>query len=232
MTAMIEFKSVSKIYGQGRKALQNISFAVDAGEFVYLTGHSGAGKTTVLHLIALIEKVSMGNILFNGADVTDMPAKEVPFYRRRVGMIFQDHHLMMNRTVAENVALPLRIRNADPAETAARVREALGRVGLFNREDDYPAFLSAGEQQRVGIARALAARPDILLADEPTGNLDKKLSLDILELFAGLNADGATVIMASHDMDLLATIPRRLIEVRQGRLVYDGAFARDGAGGR
>lgn len=219
---MIEFKSVSKIYLQGQRALQNICFKVDRGDFVFLTGHSGAGKTSVLRLIALIERVSMGNILFNGEDVTDLPLNRIPYYRRHIGMIFQDHHLMMNRTVAENTALPLLIQNYSMEESMERVSEVLERVGLKHKENCYPVYLSTGEQQRVGIARAIIGKPDVLLADEPTGNLDKELSLEILSLFESLNNDGTTVIMASHDIDLLKNGDHRVISLQNGHLIYDG----------
>lgn len=222
---MIEFKSVSKIYHQGQIALQNISFKVSPGEFVYLTGHSGAGKTSLLQLIAVIERASIGQILFNGQDITDISLKRIPLLRRRIGMIFQDHHLMMNRTVAENVALPLLIRDYTEEETVDLVRQALEKVGLKHKEEYYPSYLSTGEQQRVGIARAIVARPDVILADEPTGNLDKGLSLDILALFEMLHQDGTTVIMASHDIDLLATGPHRTLVLNQGHLTYDGEFS-------
>ena len=219
---MIEFKSVSKIYLQGQSALQNICFKVDRGDFVFLTGHSGAGKTSVLRLIALIERVSMGNILFNGEDVTDLSLNRIPYYRRHIGMIFQDHHLMMNRTVAENTALPLLIQNYSMEESMERVSEVLERVGLKHKENCYPVYLSTGEQQRVGIARAIIGKPDVLLADEPTGNLDKELSLEILSLFESLNNDGTTVIMASHDIDLLKNGDHRVISLQNGHLIYDG----------
>ncbi len=222
---MIEFKSVSKIYQQGQIALQNISFKVNPGEFVYLTGHSGAGKTSLLQLIAVIERASIGQILFNDQDITDISFKKIPFLRRRIGMIFQDHHLMMNRTVAENVALPLLIRDYTEEESMDLVRQVLDKVGLRHKDEYYPYCLSTGEQQRVGIARAIVAHPDVILADEPTGNLDKGLSLDILDLFEMLHQDGTTVIMASHDIDLLATKPHRTLVLNRGHLVYDGEFS-------
>lgn len=221
---MIEFKSVSKVYQQGQIALQNINFKISSGEFVYLTGHSGAGKTSLMQLIAVIERASIGQVLFNGKDITDISLKEIPYLRRRIGMIFQDHHLMLNRTVAENVALPLLIRDFDEDEAYELVKQALEKVGLQNKEEFYPLSLSTGEQQRVGIARAVVARPDVILADEPTGNLDKGLSQDILALFELLNRDGTTVVMASHDTDLLSTSPHRTLVLNHGHLVYDGEF--------
>ena len=221
---MIEFKSVSKVYQQGQIALQNINFKISSGEFVYLTGHSGAGKTSLMQLIAVIERASIGQVLFNGKDITDISLKEIPYLRRRIGMIFQDHHLMLNRTVAENVALPLLIRDFDEDEAYELVKQTLEKVGLQNKEEFYPLSLSTGEQQRVGIARAVVARPDVILADEPTGNLDKGLSQDILALFELLNRDGTTVVMASHDTDLLSTSPHRTLALNHGHLVYDGEF--------
>lgn len=221
---MIEFTKVGKIYLQGQNALQRISFLIDRGEMVYLTGHSGAGKSTLLRIIAAMERVSIGKVVFDNQDITDIKSKNIPELRRKIGMVFQDHHLMMGRTVAENVALPLLIKDMHIDDIIPLIKEVLERVGLQGKGNLYPINLSTGEQQRVGIARAIIAKPLVLLADEPTGNLDRKLSAEILDLFSELNQDGMTIIMATHDIELISTKPRRTIRLQQGHLVADGMF--------
>jgi cell division transport system ATP-binding protein len=221
---MIEFSKVGKIYLQGQNALQRISFIINNGEMVYLTGHSGAGKSTLLRIIAAMEKVSIGNVLLNGQDITDIKPKEIPKLRRKIGMVFQDHHLMMGRTVAENVALPLLIHDISLDEIIPLVSKAIDRVGLKGKGALYPINLSTGEQQRVGIARAIIAKPLVLLADEPTGNLDAKLSTGILDLFSELNQEGMTIMMATHDIELIRKQPRRTLHLQQGHLIADGMF--------
>ena len=220
---MITFADVGKVYPCGQcSALQNISFTIDKGEVVFLTGHSGAGKSTVLRIISGLEKATAGRVYFEKQDVTSISRSELPFYRRHIGMIFQDHKLMMNRTVAENVALPLLIREHSMAYALPLVEQALSRVGILSKINAYPQYLSAGEQQRVGIARAMIGKPDVLLADEPTGNLDRALSIEILELFLALNREeGMTVVMATHDLELLSLANRRCLELQNGRLVLD-----------
>lgn len=220
---MITFADVGKVYPCGQcSALQNISFTIDKGEVVFLTGHSGAGKSTVLRIISGLEKATAGRVYFEEQDVTSISRSELPFYRRHIGMIFQDHKLMMNRTVAENVALPLLIREHGMAYALPLVEQALSRVGILSKINAYPQYLSAGEQQRVGIARAMIGKPDVLLADEPTGNLDRALSIEILELFLALNREeGMTVVMATHDLELVSLANRRCLELQNGRLVLD-----------
>ena len=220
---MITFADMGKVYPCGQcSALQNISFTIDKGEVVFLTGHSGAGKSTVLRIISGLEKATAGRVYFEKQDVTSISRSELPFYRRHIGMIFQDHKLMMNRTVAENVALPLLIREHSMAYALPLVEQALSRVGILSKINAYPQYLSAGEQQRVGIARAMIGKPDVLLADEPTGNLDRALSIEILELFLALNREeGMTVVMATHDLELVSLANRRCLELQNGRLVLD-----------
>lgn len=220
---MITFADVGKVYPCGQcSALQNISFTIDKGEVVFLTGHSGAGKSTVLRIISGLEKATAGRVYFEKQDVTSISRSELPFYRRHIGMIFQDHKLMMNRTVAENIALPLLIREHSMAYALPLVEQALSRVGILSKINAYPQYLSAGEQQRVGIARAMIGKPDVLLADEPTGNLDRALSIEILELFLALNREeGMTVVMATHDLELVSLANRRCLELQNGRLVLD-----------
>lgn len=220
---MITFADVGKVYPCGQcSALQNISFTIDKGEVVFLTGHSGAGKSTVLRIISGLEKATAGRVYFEKQDVTSISRSELPFYRRHIGMIFQDHKLMMNRTVAENVALPLLIREHSMAYALPLVEQALSRVGILSKINAYPQYLSAGEQQRVGIARAMIGKPDVLLADEPTGNLDRALSIEILELFLALNREeGMTVVMATHNLELVSLANRRCLELQNGRLVLD-----------
>lgn len=220
---MIVFEDVSKVYPLGQNsALQNISFNINVGEMVFLTGHSGAGKSTLLRIISGLEKATLGKVFFENTDVTSLSKKELPFYRRQIGMVFQDHKLMLNRTVAENVALPLLIREYNMADALPLVERALSRVGILSKLNTYPQYLSAGEQQRVGIARAMIGKPKVLLADEPTGNLDRGLSFEILELFTELNRDeGITVIMATHDLELVNFAQKRNIELQGGRLAFD-----------
>ncbi|RXJ73029.1 cell division ATP-binding protein FtsE [Veronia nyctiphanis] len=216
---MIQFQQVSKAYQGGKQALQKVSFQLEKGEMAFLTGHSGAGKSTLLKLLCAIERPSDGTILFNGHDISRLPGKDIPFLRRRIGMIFQDHKLLMDRTVFDNVALPLRINLADESEVKKRVSAALDKVDLLDKALCLPIQLSGGEQQRVGIARAVVNRPLVLIADEPTGNLDADLSKQIMSLFKQFNRIGVTVLMATHDTSLLGSYPEiRRLELQQGRL--------------
>lgn len=218
---MIQFDSVGKQYPGGYEALSGLSFRIEQGELVFLTGHSGAGKSTLLKLIPVLERPSRGQIVLNGIDLGQLSSRRIPFLRRRVGMIFQDHRLLYDRTVFENVALPLVIAGVPHRDLARRVRAALDKVGLLHRETAYPITLSGGEQQRVGIARAVVTRPPILLADEPTGNLDPELSEEIMGLFEAFNRVGVTVLIASHDLGLIRRLGHRYLSLAEGRLVGD-----------
>ena len=218
---MIRFEQVSKLYLGGHQALQKVSFHLQKGEMAFLSGHSGAGKSTLLKLITMMERPSDGRIGFNGYDVTRLARKDVPIIRRQIGMIFQDHRLLMDRTVFDNVALPLVIDGFTPAETQKRVSAALDKVGLHDKSGYLPLMLSGGEQQRVGIARAIVNTPPLLLADEPTGNLDAQLAADIMHLFAEFNHLGTSVLIASHDMGLIQASGCRILTLQEGRLVGD-----------
>ncbi|MGE4616084.1 MAG: cell division ATP-binding protein FtsE [Gammaproteobacteria bacterium] len=218
---MFHFSAVTKTYPGGNQGLRNIDFLIEAGEYTFLTGHSGAGKSTLLRLIALIERTSRGNVIVDGRNLERVSAHEVPYYRRHIGMIFQEHKLLPRRSVFENVALPLTVAAIRPREIRKRVRAALDKVNLLPKERATPDTLSAGEQQRVGIARAVVNRPTILLADEPTGNLDPGLSQEILALFDQFNQVGVTVMIATHDAQLLRKGHRRVIELKEGSLLSD-----------
>ena len=218
---MIAFEHVGKRYGGRFEALANLDFGVRRGEMLFLTGHSGAGKSSLLRLIMRLERPSRGRILVAGHDIARLHASQVPFYRRQIGVVFQDHQLLFDRSIYHNVALPLAIRGMEPREAARRVRAALDKVGLLHRERALPIELSGGEQQRVGIARAVVNKPALLLADEPTGNLDPQLSADIMALFEDFNRIGTTVMIASHDLALIARLRHRTLRLREGRLVAD-----------
>jgi cell division transport system ATP-binding protein len=218
---MIRFSAVSKVYPGGHQALADVSFEIGRGEFTFITGHSGAGKSTLLRLIALIERQTSGQIEVNGQDLQRIVRQQIPYYRRRIGFIFQDHRLLTDRSAFDNVALPLTISGLTPAEIGKRVRAALDRVGLLDKERNLPSQLSAGEQQRVGIARAVAHKPDVLIADEPTGNLDADLSHDIMDLFDRFNQVGVTVIIATHDVDLLQDFGHRVITLKGGSVLAE-----------
>lgn len=226
---MIFFDSVSKQYPGGHEALRSLSFQVDRGEMVFLTGHSGAGKSTLLKLIPVLERPSRGQIVINGINLNRLSSRRIPYLRRRVGMIFQDHRLLHDRTVYDNVALPLVIAGVPHRDIGRRVRAALDKVSLLHRETAYPVTLSGGEQQRVGIARAVVTRPPILLADEPTGNLDPELSEEIMGLFEAFNRVGVTVLIASHDLDLIRRLGHRYLSLADGGLTADSG--RSGRGG-
>ncbi|HAD32228.1 MAG TPA: cell division ATP-binding protein FtsE, partial [Methylophaga sp.] len=195
-----------------------LSFELLSGEMAFLTGHSGAGKSTLLKLIALIERCSHGQVIVNNQNLSRLPKWKIPYYRRKIGLVFQDHNLLHDRTVFDNVALPLIIAGENHREIGRRVRAALDKVGLLGKERNLPIALSGGEQQRVGIARAVVNRPPVLLADEPTGNLDPELSREIMHLFEQFNQVGVTVFIASHDQDLISQLPYRHITLQQGRL--------------
>lgn len=215
---MIRFEQVYKRYEGQQEALSGLSFELISGEMAFLTGHSGAGKSTLLKLIALIERCSHGQVIVNNQNLSRLPKWKVPYYRRKIGLVFQDHNLLHDRTVFDNVALPLIIAGENHREIGRRVRAALDKVGLLGKERNLPIALSGGEQQRVGIARAVVNRPPVLLADEPTGNLDPELSREIMHLFEQFNQVGVTVFIASHDQDLISQLPYRHITLQQGRL--------------
>lgn len=223
---MIRFVRVSKAYLGGSQALQGIDFHLATGEMAFLTGHSGAGKSTLLKLICGIERPSDGQIWFNGYDVSRLKNREIPFLRRQIGMIFQDHHLLMDHTVFDNVSLPLVIVGTPVDEIKKRVSAALDKVGLLDKARCYPIQLSGGEQQRVGIARAVVNKPAVLLADEPTGNLDDQLSLSILQLFEEFNRVGVTVLMATHDMRLVNDHNYRVLTLKHGHMSGEQAYGK------
>lgn len=215
---MIHFKEVVKRYNNQHEALSGLSFDLEQGDMAFLTGHSGAGKSTLLKLIALIERSTHGQVWVNNQNLSRLPQWKIPYYRRKIGLVFQDHNLLYDRTVYDNVALPLIIAGENHREVGRRVRAALDKVGLLEKERSQPITLSGGEQQRVGIARAVVNRPPILLADEPTGNLDPNLSKDIMNLFEQFNQVGVTVFIASHDEGLINRMPYRRIILQNGRL--------------
>lgn len=216
---MIRFSNVSKAYrGSHKSALQNISFHLAAGSMTYLLGHSGAGKSTLLKLIMAMERANGGQIFFNGRNITRLSRYETPFLRRQIGMVHQDYRLLADLSVLENVALPLMVIGATPKEAQARALAALDRVNLREKAPHLPVHLSGGEQQRVNIARAIVHKPQLLLADEPTGNLDNALSLDIFNLFADLNQMGMTVLIATHNLDILKQLPKPCLCLEQGYL--------------
>lgn len=227
---MISFSNVSKTYPGGFLALKQVSFKLEAGEMAFLTGHSGAGKSTLLKLISLMEKPSTGRILINDTDLTGIKYQQIPYVRRRIGMIFQHHNLLTDRTIFDNVALPLIIEGYSQKEIRKRVEAALDKVHLANKLRCYPKMLSGGEQQRVGIARAIVNKPPIILADEPTGNLDPKLSLDIIQLFEEFNALGTSVLIATHDLGLIARMKYRTLTLKQGTMITDGLSLTNDAG--
>ncbi|MDB4363061.1 cell division ATP-binding protein FtsE [bacterium] len=218
---MIEFNSVSKVY-RGQRALADLSFLLDRGEMAFLTGHSGAGKSTLLKLIMLIEKPSNGEVLIDGQTLTKVRGSNIAKLRRNIGFVYQSHHLLSDRNVFDNVALPLMVAGFHHRDIARRVRAALDKVGLLSKEKQNPATLSGGEQQRVGIARAVVNKPPILLADEPTGNLDPQLSAEIMQLLHDFNNAGVTLLIATHDLALIAKMPHRSLILRQGQLIGGG----------
>lgn len=220
---MITLDRVGKRYTGGQQALANLSFSLERGEFAFITGHSGAGKSTLLKLILGIERPSGGRLIVNGADLGALTAKDLPAHRRQIGTVFQDHQLLNDRSVFDNVALPLEISGFDRRDSQRRVRAALDTVGLLSKEKLNPAALSGGEQQRVGIARAVVNTPKLILADEPTGNLDPALSAEIMEVFARFMNVGVTLLVASHDTALIESLGYRTLTLEQGKLKQDSA---------
>ncbi len=220
---MLRLREVSKTY-EGRKVLRDLDLKVESGEFVFLTGPSGAGKTTLLRMLYAAEKPSKGEVWVAGSRVDTLPRKKLPFLRRKIGIIFQDFKILTRKTVLENITFVLRFHGLGPAEAHERAYKVLKRLGLQHRQSAMPETLSGGEQQRVAIARALAYQPRLILADEPTGNLDADLAAELLSLLCDINYQGATVIVATHDQALLAAIPARALVLHKGRVEFDGMW--------
>jgi cell division transport system ATP-binding protein len=226
---MIRFDQVHKRYANGREALSGVSFKIEAGELAFLTGHSGAGKSSILKLIALIERPSRGQVLINNQNTGAVKPRGIPRFRQSIGVVFQDHKLLHDRPVSDNVALPLIVAGIPRREIDKRVRAALDQVGLLAKERSRPLELSTGEQQRVGIARAIVAKPALLIADEPTGNLDPDLALEIMQLFKRFNDVGVTVVIATHDVHLIDRFAARRIVLAEGRVIAQSGEAAQGA---
>ncbi|KAF1712470.1 cell division ATP-binding protein FtsE [Pseudoxanthomonas kalamensis DSM 18571] len=221
MSAVLRFENVSKQYPGGHAALEDVNFEVAQGEMLFVTGHSGAGKSTLLKLIHLSERPSRGAVVFGGRNLRQVRGRRIPLHRRQVGVVYQDHRLLTDRSVEENVGLPLILRGERRGEIDKRVREVLARLGLGHRGRALPAQLSAGEQQRVGIARAIIGEPALLVADEPTGNLDPTLATEIMSLFASMPERGTSVLVVSHDLPLIKRMRKRVLVLDHGRLMDD-----------
>ncbi len=218
---MIHFDNVTKRYPGGHDGLNGVNFHIEPGEMVFLTGHSGAGKSTLLKLIGLLERSTRGQVRVAGRNLTRLKRRQIPYHRREVGMIFQDHRLLYDRTIFDNIAMPLVVAGLGHQEIGRRVRAALDKVGLLSKEKAYPITLSGGEQQRVGIARAVVSKPPVVLADEPTGNLDPELSIEIMGLFEQFNSVGVTLLIATHDIELVSRLKKRELVLKNGRLAKD-----------
>lgn len=229
---MIEFRQVTKRYDSDHTALRQVNFHLGRGELAFLTGHSGAGKSTLLKLLMVMERPSAGEVVVGGQILNSLPKRQIPYIRRHIGVVFQNHQLLFDRTVFNNVAMPLEVMGATPRDIGRRVRAALDKVGLLSKEKMNPLQLSGGEQQRVGIARAVVNKPPLLLADEPTGNLDPKLSADIMNLFAQFSQVGVTVLIASHDLALINDMNRRTLTLDHGNLIAGGSPLQGGSSGR
>jgi cell division transport system ATP-binding protein len=221
---MIRFDQVHKRYPNGREALAGVSFEIESGHLAFLTGHSGAGKSSILKLIALIERPTRGQVIVNNRNIAGIKPRGIAQFRRQIGVVFQDHKLLQDRPVMDNVALPLIIAGTPKREIDKRVRAALDQVGLLGKEKSRPLELSSGEQQRVGIARAVVARPSLLIADEPTGNLDPDLARDVMQLFKRFSEVGVTVVVATHDVHLIESFDALRIVLSEGRVI-DGTVA-------
>jgi cell division transport system ATP-binding protein len=215
---LVSFSAVAKRYPGGQEALRQVSFALEAGELAFLTGRSGAGKSTLLKLIPAIERPSSGSVLVNGKNVASLKPSALPYLRRNIGLVFQDQKLLYDRSVYDNVMLPLSFSAHAPREAARRARAALDKVGLLARERSNPIQLSGGEQQRLAIARAVVNRPGLLIADEPTANLDADSAARILEIFVGFNQVGVTVLIATHDQALVQRYGKRVLRLEEGRI--------------
>ncbi|MEQ8205789.1 MAG: cell division ATP-binding protein FtsE [Woeseia sp.] len=213
---MIQIENVVKRFHSGQEALRGLTLSIERGEMVFVTGHSGAGKSTLLRLIALIERPTSGQVIVDGQNTSRVSRRRIPAYRRQIGMVFQDHKLLYDRPVFDNVALPLVIAGIGHREAGRKVRAALDQVGLLHKERQHPETLSSGEQQRVGIARAIVTRPKLLIADEPTGNLDPELSLEVMRIFRRFNEVGVTLLIASHDLALIDQLGCRRIALENG----------------
>ena len=220
---MIEFRQVSKRYDSDHTALRQVNFHLGRGELAFLTGHSGAGKSTLLKLIMVMERPSAGEVMVGGQRLNSLPKRQIPYIRRHIGVVFQNHQLLFDRTVFDNVAMPLEVMGVSPRDIGRRVRAALDKVGLLSKEKMNPMQLSGGEQQRVGIARAVVNKPPVLLADEPTGNLDPQLSADIMQLFTEFSQVGVTVLIATHDIALINQMGRRRLTLDHGELIAGGS---------
>ena len=216
---MIQFTNVSMIYPGGNKALQDIDLSIEKGEMVYISGRSGAGKSTLLRLINLIDRHTRGQIVIKGQNLERIKSKRISLFRRNIGFIFQDHKLLNDRTIFDNVALPLVIAGNTHQDIKRRVQASLDKVGLLSKINSYPMELSSGERQRIGFVRAVVHRPSILLADEPTGNLDPALSWEIMKLFEQFNQVGVTVMIASHEIDMIRHMQKRIIILNEGRVI-------------
>ena len=216
---MIEFRQVTKRYDSDHTALRQVNFHLDRGELAFLTGHSGAGKSTLLKLIMVMERPTAGEVIVGGQKLNSLPRRQIPYIRRHIGVVFQNHQLLFDRTVFDNVARPLEVMGASPDDIGRRVRAALDKVGLLNKEKMNPMQLSGGEQQRVGIARAVVNKPPVLLADEPTRNLDPELSADIMHLFTEFSQVGVTVLIATHDIALIDQMNKRRLTLDHGRMI-------------
>lgn len=216
---MIRFNHVTKRFSNGHDALMDVTFSLNSGEMVFLTGHSGAGKSTLLKLISLLEKPSSGTILLQGKNLVRIKQNAIPYIRQQIGLIFQNPYLLFDRSLLENVAVPLSIRGYHQSEITRRAHAALDQVGLLHKASYYPETLSCGEQQRVNIARAIVTKPPLILADEPTGNLDPDLSLEIMRLFERFNQVGVTILIATHALSVVSLLKHRIINLKNGRLV-------------
>ena len=214
----IRFEQVSKRYDSGHEAVRSVDFTLESGEMAFLTGHSGAGKSTLLKMLTLVEHPNRGEVWVGDQNLSKLSRSQVPYYRRTLGVVYQNHRLLADRTVFQNIALPLQISGYSRDDVGRRVRAALDRVGLLHTENAFPEALSSGEQQRIGIARAIVHKPRLLIADEPTGNLDPRLSLDIMHLFEQFNRVGTTVLIATHDVALIKRMKHRVLILDKGRM--------------
>ncbi len=226
---MIDFKHVTKVYEPKITALKDVNVHIDKGEFVFVLGHSGAGKSTFLKLMLREEKATKGEVIVNGYNLSKIKEKDIPYMRRTLGVVFQDFRLIPNLTAYENIAFAMRVTNIDEKEIKRRVPYILNLVGLAGKADKLPAQLSGGEQQRVALARALVHNPDLVIADEPTGNIDPQLSLEIMELLKAINSTGTTVLVVTHEHELARRYARRIIEMRSGVIVNDTAVGKVGS---